>query len=80
MTGAPSVAHPPFLATSRRARSAESWGMPDLTRRRSEDAGEGCWHVYYATFASARIAAAWLWQNESGTYVKFTAAGAERFA
>jgi hypothetical protein len=42
--------------------------------------GEGCWHVYYATFASARIAAAWLWRHESGTYVKFTAAGAERFA
>jgi hypothetical protein len=26
------------------------------------------------------IAAAWLWRHESGTYVKFTAAGAEMFA
>ncbi len=26
------------------------------------------------------IAAAWLWRHESGTYVRFTAAGAELFA
>src|ERR1700729_559883 len=30
------------------ARSAESWGMPSLTRRRSDNPHQVTWHVYYA--------------------------------
>jgi hypothetical protein len=29
------------------ARSAESWWMPTLTRRRDIEAPDECWHVYY---------------------------------
>jgi hypothetical protein len=40
-------ATPQSLAASLPARSAESWGMPNLTRRRSDNPHQETWHVYY---------------------------------
>jgi hypothetical protein len=41
------AAKAPYPAASLPARSAQSWAMPDLTRRRSPDAPAACWHIYY---------------------------------
>jgi hypothetical protein len=38
---------PLSLAASLRARSTESWGMPALTRRRSDNPHREVWHVYF---------------------------------
>jgi hypothetical protein len=35
------------VAASLPARSARSWAMPELMRRRSPDAREECWHIYF---------------------------------
>jgi hypothetical protein len=37
----------PILAASLPAQSAESWAMPDLTRRRSDNPHRVTWHLYY---------------------------------
>jgi hypothetical protein len=36
-----------FVAASLSARSAESWGMSALTRRRSDNPHRVTWHVYF---------------------------------
>jgi hypothetical protein len=37
-------------------RSAESWAMPELTRRRDLEAADECWHVYYGDMRVGAIA------------------------
>jgi len=41
---------------------------------------EGGTPAEYGAALDCAIAKGWLWQHESGTYVKFTPAGAELFA
>jgi hypothetical protein len=51
------------------------WGMPELTRRRSTDAREECWLIYYGDVRVGTIAV------RSGNRIgKFTQAGADPFA
>jgi hypothetical protein len=44
------------IAASLEARSAESWAMPALTRRRDLEAPDECWHVYYGDVRVGTIA------------------------
>ena len=41
------MARPQFIAASIPCWLAESWGMPSLTRRRSDNPHHETWHVYY---------------------------------
>jgi CspA family cold shock protein len=40
--------------------------MPELTRRRSTDAREECWHIYYGNIQANTIAIALKQENELG--------------
>jgi hypothetical protein len=64
--------------------------MRELTRRRSPDARDECWPVFYGDVRVGTIprrvgipnaiANDWLTRHRSGAYVKFTQAGADLFA
>jgi hypothetical protein len=79
------------VAIARNCRPRFNSTMPELTRRRSPDAREECWHVYYGDVHAGTIAIRtgiphdedpWGWDCcfYPGSHPGFTQAGADLFA